>query len=171
MHHCHTSFDELSRFQFHITKATRRIRSHSSHSSLGTIAECAGARIFYALMAFNCSYNSMAHCQSPIHTSSFPTLQSHPLIFTNFFGQHPFLFSSSCFPLTQKRRRQCCLKTRAAAVNLDSGNGAVSVALEVNKPQSSTGVVSYGRQYFPLAAVVGQVSSFLLYESRMRKLH
>uniref|UniRef100_A0A5B7BPN3 Mg-protoporphyrin IX chelatase n=1 Tax=Davidia involucrata TaxID=16924 RepID=A0A5B7BPN3_DAVIN len=52
-------------------------------------------------------------------------------------------------PSLKPKRLHNRLRVRAAAT-LESGNGAVTVASE--KPEST----SYGRQYFPLAAVVGQ---------------
>lgn len=47
----------------------------------------------------------------------------------------------------------------AATAALDSSNGSVNVAQEQEDDQSTASANPYGRRYFPLAAVVGQVST------------
>lgn len=70
------------------------------------------------------------------------------------------VFSESLRPTTHfvasKSRR---VRVEATAT-LDSGNGAVMVAPEEESKISS--INTYGRQYFPLAAVVGQVRTAAL---------
>ncbi|XP_057790226.1 magnesium-chelatase subunit ChlD, chloroplastic-like [Salvia miltiorrhiza] len=48
-----------------------------------------------------------------------------------------------------------CRRSVAAAVTLDSGNGSVTVE-DVDDQSAAANANSYGRQFFPLAAVVGQ---------------
>lgn len=65
----------------------------------------------------------------------------------------PILISSSSpfFPKPHLCRRiRHCIRASANSV-VESGNGAVAAA---DQPEAT---VPYGRQYFPLAAVVGQV--------------
>ncbi|XWS52570.1 hypothetical protein CRYUN_Cryun11dG0082200 [Craigia yunnanensis] len=93
-------------------------------------------------------------------------LQSSSVI----FKPYPFLFFPSSSPrLNPKKRFQSHSSTRFRRVlatsntAVDSSNGAV-IASDSEDPSSS-----YGRQYFPLAAVVGRVSfisfslSFVIY--------
>ncbi|CAI9099633.1 OLC1v1036485C1 [Oldenlandia corymbosa var. corymbosa] len=89
-------------------------------------------------MAFYCNYNSVSICQKHIHLNS------------SFLPKF-FLHDVSLTP-KKKQRRRCSLQIRASATAtvVDTGNGAaVSVA-------ASDLATTYGRQYFPLAAVVGQ---------------
>ncbi|XP_028799337.1 magnesium-chelatase subunit ChlD, chloroplastic isoform X2 [Neltuma alba] len=77
---------------------------------------------------------------------NFPHLQSFSLLVT--FRAHPNF--SSCFaPLRPKRNRKHSSFINALSNSVvESGNGAVMTS---EKPDST-----YGKQYFPLAAVVGQ---------------
>ncbi|PON97677.1 Magnesium chelatase, ATPase subunit D [Trema orientale] len=83
-------------------------------------------------------------------TSSPSRLQS--LLLPSLKLRHPFLFSHSFSSyLSPKRLNSHGLRVRASAnVATDSGNGALLT------PEKNPNVTSYGRQYFPLAAVVGQ---------------
>ncbi|KAK2973173.1 hypothetical protein RJ640_009803 [Escallonia rubra] len=85
----------------------------------------------------------MALSPSPPTCSSLSSL--HSSLFSS-FKLYPICLSSSLYP---KRCTSTRFRVRATAT-LDSTNGAVTVALE--KPDAAR----YGRQYFPLAAVVGQ---------------
>ncbi|KAF8398310.1 hypothetical protein HHK36_017237 [Tetracentron sinense] len=85
-------------------------------------------------MALSPTAPSCASSLSHLKSSVFPSFKSHPLL-------------SSSKP-TRLRVRTPLLRPSAAAT-LESTNGAV---IAPNKPDNA----SYGRQYFPLAAVVGQ---------------
>ncbi|KAK3007797.1 hypothetical protein RJ639_015286 [Escallonia herrerae] len=85
----------------------------------------------------------MALSPSPPTCSSLSSF--HSSLFSS-FKLYPVRLSSSLYP---KRFTSTRFRVRATAT-LESTNGAVAVALE--KPDASR----YGRQYFPLAAVVGQ---------------
>lgn len=72
-----------------------------------------------------------------------PSLKSYPLLFS--------FFSTSSSSSTRRKRIKCAVSVRASATAaVESGNGAV---LTEEKRDTS----SYGRLFFPLAAVVGQV--------------
>ncbi|XP_071927608.1 magnesium-chelatase subunit ChlD, chloroplastic-like isoform X2 [Coffea arabica] len=99
-------------------------------------------------MAFSCSYNSVV----ATYDYRFPTFSSS---LSSFRSNSAFLPCSFLKKLRPSRRKYF-LKINATAT-LDSGNGAVSVAKDaLEQQQSSTDEDSYGRRYFPLAAVVGQ---------------
>lgn len=81
-------------------------------------------------------------------------------------NHNPFIFPSSTSSFKFKPRpNYSSLKIKhnihrfhiRASATLESNNGVATVAVEA--PNST----AYGRQYFPLAAVVGQVLFFLLY--------
>lgn len=101
------------------------------------------------------SFSSMAivHGAPPFISSSLSQSSCLP----SFKLQHPFLFSPSfAFSFNSKRLHFHGLHVRASANAMASavsgnGNGAVL------SPERNPDVTSYGRQYFPLAAVVGQV--------------
>ncbi|KAJ4840790.1 hypothetical protein Tsubulata_023881 [Turnera subulata] len=102
-------------------------------------------------MAFSPTFtNSLSHLLSP---TFLPSLKPH----------HPFLCASPCSPWTKDYRKPLPHYNRrplfvpasssppSSAATLDPGNGAAFVTdPEMLDPSS------YGRQYFPLAAVVGQ---------------
>ncbi|KAK6144075.1 hypothetical protein DH2020_020895 [Rehmannia glutinosa] len=85
--------------------------------------------------------------------------QSRP--FPSFASLKPLLnpllvFSHSLRPRTHYSLHQKSSRLRVeATATLDSGNGAVGVAPS-KKEEESTSSTPYGRQFFPLAAVVGQ---------------
>ncbi|XP_038902929.1 magnesium-chelatase subunit ChlD, chloroplastic isoform X2 [Benincasa hispida] len=83
---------------------------------------------------------------TPSSSTSLPHLQSSLLPSFRF---RPLLISSSSpfFPKPHRRIRHC-IRASANSV-VESGNGAVAAS---EQPEA----ISYGRQYFPLAAVVGQ---------------
>ncbi|XP_062082233.1 magnesium-chelatase subunit ChlD, chloroplastic [Humulus lupulus] len=88
---------------------------------------------------------------APTGSSSLTRLHSLPL--PSLKLRHPFLFSPSFASyLTSKRLHGHGLRVRAssASVATDPGNGAMLTQ------ENNSNVTSYGRQYFPLAAVVGQ---------------
>ncbi|KAL3529990.1 hypothetical protein ACH5RR_009312 [Cinchona calisaya] len=94
-------------------------------------------------------YNSLTHYHTPTISSS------HSTFFASFLNLLPIRSSPSL--ITPARRRKYFLKINAATATLDSGNGAVSVASDTNRElQQQQEEDSYGRRYFPLAAVVGQ---------------
>ncbi|XP_075500719.1 magnesium-chelatase subunit ChlD, chloroplastic [Primulina tabacum] len=86
---------------------------------------------------------------SPAASKSFTSLKySNPL--------NPFpVFAHSVRPRPHSLRRKVRRLCVQATATLDSGNGAVAVAPLMNEEESST-PTEYGRQFFPLAAVVGQ---------------
>ncbi|KAI3450011.1 hypothetical protein Pfo_006676 [Paulownia fortunei] len=94
----------------------------------------------------------MALC-TPIPPSCSP---SKSLLSSNFLKPlNPLLvFSHSLRPRTHFLHRSRRLRVEATAT-LDSGNGSVGVAPE-NEEDKSASANPYGRQFFPLAAVVGQ---------------
>lgn len=101
-----------------------------------------------------CSAQTTASCSSSSSTlfplSSFRSL--NPL--------NPILFSNSLTPKPQflLRNRSGYRKLSVTATaTVDSGNGAVVMVSEKQEKSESSSSNPYGRQYFPLAAVVGQV--------------
>ncbi|CAA2992225.1 magnesium-chelatase subunit ChlD, chloroplastic isoform X2 [Olea europaea var. sylvestris] len=100
-----------------------------------------------------CSAQTTASCSSSSSTlfplSSFRSL--NPL--------NPILFSNSLRPkphfLLRNRSGYRKLSVSATAT-VDSGNGAVVMVSEKQEKSESSSSNPYGRQYFPLAAVVGQ---------------
>jgi len=88
---------------------------------------------------------------SPTSTSSLFTLQSScsALFFLHSNYTPIFLLPLHFLMLSTPRKDTLTVVT----VTLESGNGAVVATPTTEKLESS----SYGRQYFPLAAVVGQV--------------
>ena len=102
----------------------------------------------FSASATNCSSLSLSQFQ----------LQSSSVL----FKPYPFLFFPSSPRLNPKKGFQNHSTTRFLRVfttsnaAVDSSNGAVTAS------DSEDASSSYGRQYFPLAAVVGQVSLFLL---------
>lgn len=102
-------------------------------------------------MAFSASSTNCSSLQSLVLQSSSSVI----------IKPYPFLFFPSSPRSNPKKRFQTQsssftrrLLTTSNAASVDSSNGA-AVASDLENPSSS-----YGRQYFPLAAVVGQVSSF-----------
>ncbi|KAH6814330.1 ALBINA 1 [Perilla frutescens var. frutescens] len=97
----------------------------------------------------------MALCSAPIplFSSSKSVLRPKPsnplLVFSHSLRPATYFVYGKC------RRRRLSVTATAA---LDSGNGAVTVAQpsEDDQAASSSSANPYGRQYFPLAAVVGQ---------------
>ncbi|PON42197.1 Magnesium chelatase, ATPase subunit D [Parasponia andersonii] len=91
------------------------------------------------------------HSASTCSTTSSPSRLQSPLL-PSLKLRHPFLFSHSFSSyLCPKRLNSHGLRVRASAnVATDSGNGVLLT------PEKNPNVTSYGRQYFPLAAVVGQ---------------
>ncbi|KAM6596720.1 hypothetical protein CsatA_007244 [Cannabis sativa] len=89
---------------------------------------------------------------------SAPTCSSYPsrlrsLLIPSLKLRHPFLFSPSFTSfLTSKHLHRHDLRVRASSATIaaDPGNGAMLTQ------DNNSNVTSYGRQYFPLAAVVGQ---------------
>ncbi|KAK9273418.1 hypothetical protein L1049_018228 [Liquidambar formosana] len=89
--------------------------------------------------------SSSSTCSSSISHLQFsmlPSFKLHPLL-SSFSSLKPKRLHNR-FPL-----RAISIRVRAAATTLETGNGAVVAA---EKPDNT----SYGRNYFPLAAVVGQ---------------
>ncbi|EYU35928.1 hypothetical protein ABFS82_14G220800 [Erythranthe guttata] len=66
------------------------------------------------------------------------------------------VFSHSLRPKTHSLNRKIRRLRVEATATLDSPNGAVGVAAPENKERESTSATPYGRQFFPLAAIVGQ---------------
>ncbi|KAI3721496.1 hypothetical protein L2E82_32509 [Cichorium intybus] len=86
-------------------------------------------------------------------------LTNRPLI------HNPFIFTSTSFKLPpissnySLRHKQNSYRFRIrAATTLESNNGAATISVDLGSPSSTVNAtgISYGRQYFPLAAVVGQ---------------
>jgi magnesium chelatase subunit D len=91
-------------------------------------------------------------------SSSLSTLQSStPALFSS-LKPHSHLFPTSSFSyaFNPKKRLSHTRRFRVVAANvtLQSGNGAVATPNTATEKLDSS---YYGRQYFPLAAVVGQV--------------
>ncbi|EXC04601.1 Magnesium-chelatase subunit chlD [Morus notabilis] len=84
--------------------------------------------------------------------TSHSRLQPAPLLPSLKLQQHPLLFSPSLSSyFSSKRLRSHGVRVHASANAIaDSGNGAVLA------PEKNLDVTPYGRQFFPLAAVVGQ---------------
>lgn len=100
-------------------------------------------------MAFS-SYSSTTATTTSIITYNASLRSSFPII--------------ASFPTRFSRRK--ALKFRLsinATATIDSANGAVVVEAEEDseKKKKSQKDVTFGRQYFPLAAVVGQVNYIL----------
>jgi magnesium chelatase subunit D len=94
-------------------------------------------------------------------SSSLSTLQSStPALFSS-LKPHSHLFPTSSFSyaFNPKKRLSHTRRFRVVAANvtLQSGNGAVAVDATPNTATEKLDSSYYGRQYFPLAAVVGQV--------------
>ncbi|XP_023763248.1 magnesium-chelatase subunit ChlD, chloroplastic isoform X2 [Lactuca sativa] len=104
----------------------------------------------------------MALLQSAPSTSGSSTqspLTNRPLIHT------PFIFPSTSFKLppistnhSLKHKHNNYRFRIRASTTLESTNGAATIAVGLDSPSSTvnTSGIPYGRQYFPLAAVVGQ---------------
>ncbi|KAH8499003.1 hypothetical protein H0E87_017786 [Populus deltoides] len=93
-------------------------------------------------------------------SSSLSTLQSStPALFSS-LKPHSYLFPTSSFSyaFNPKKRLSHTRRFRVVAANvtLQSGNGAVAVDATPNTATEKLDSSYYGRQYFPLAAVVGQ---------------
>lgn len=84
---------------------------------------------------------------------SLSTLQSCST-FLPFFKLYPRRSSISLIPNSKNHLK--FLRKIKATTTLESGNGAVSVSSEGSSSIASLSI-DYGRIYFPLAAVVGQV--------------
>lgn len=92
---------------------------------------------------------------SPAASTSLSHLQQSCSVLVPSFKLHPLLFSSSSsssfkFKTRPKQHRFFHVRASSSNATLDSANGAVAAAT-ANEDQDS-----YGRQFFPLAAVVGQ---------------
>jgi magnesium chelatase subunit D len=99
---------------------------------------------------------------SPSSSSSLSTLQSStPALFSS-LKPHSHLFPTSSFSyaFNPKKRLSHTRRFRVVAANvtLQSGNGAVATPNTATEKLDSS---YYGRQYFPLAAVVGQVYTII----------
>lgn len=64
-------------------------------------------------------------------------------------------------PIRPHSRRRFCILASSANATIESGNGAVLAPTVKLEPSS------YGRQYFPLAAVVGQVFSNFAFSMKL----
>lgn len=93
-------------------------------------------------------------------STSLSHLQQSCSVLVPSFKLHPLLFSSSSssfkFKTRPKQHRFFHVRASSSNATLDSANGAVAAAT-ANEDQDS-----YGRQFFPLAAVVGQVYNLKL---------
>jgi hypothetical protein len=94
-------------------------------------------------------------------SSSLSTLQSStPALFSS-LKPHSHLFPTSSFSyaFNPKKRLSHTRRFRVVSANvtLQSGNGAGAVDATPNTATEKLDSSYYGRQYFPLAAVVGQV--------------
>ena len=103
----------------------------------------------------------MAGLHSAPTSSSSSGLQS--LLLPSLKLRHPFLFSHSFTSYLSSKRLNNnhghglrLVRASANVATTDPGNGALLT------PEKNPNVTSYGRQYFPLAAVVGQVLFFSL---------
>lgn len=118
------------------------------------------------MVSDNSCFNSMAiSCSSTVNYNS--TLQS-PSTFLTFCKVCPLRSSFSLRPKTKIRHLKSLSKINATAT-LESGNGSVSLSSEGSSGIGSLST-NYGRIYFPLAAVVGQVSLFLHLYSPMHNV-
>lgn len=89
---------------------------------------------------------SLSHLQQSCSVVS--SLKLHPLLFS--YSPPPFFK----FRTRPKHHRFFHVRASSSNATLDSANGAVAAASEDQD--------SYGRQFFPLAAVVGQVYNLKL---------
>lgn len=89
---------------------------------------------------------SLCHLQQSCSVVS--SLNLHPLLFS--YSPPPFFK----FRTRPKHHRFFHVRASSSNATLDSANGAVAAASEDQD--------SYGRQFFPLAAVVGQVYNLKL---------
>lgn len=126
----------------------RKQNTYSSASSLSLTPS------FLLSMAFSPTASPFSHLQSP---SLLPIFRlQHPL-FLSPSSPSPSSFNAKRFDSRRIRIRV----TASATATIESGNGAL-VTQEKNLDS-----ISYGRQYFPLAAVVGQVKSHLSFIRKM----
>lgn len=132
-----------------------------------TTEEITKTFIYFLSFSFTLSvhFQSMAFSSTITTTvsSAASTSLSHPQqscsVLVSSLKLHPLLFSYSPPPFFKFRTRpkhHRFFHVRASSSNatLDSANGAVAAASEDQD--------SYGRQFFPLAAVVGQVYNLKL---------